>query len=124
MSDFNITYLKKCKAMARGKGSCVKSGAVIAFEDNEIFVSASKTLDDDDPTAHPAVIAIRKTRLKQRLFLLNNYELYISEKPCPMCQVAIAQAGIENIYYSEKQEIKYMQLTQEILKKAYTLWEF
>ena len=124
MSDNNMAYVKKSEAIASGKGSCLLSGAVMVYNDKEIFASTNRTLDDDDPTAHAAVIAIRKTRLKQHSFLLNDYILYLSEKPCNMCITAIAQAGINKIYYLEEQKLRYMQLSPECLKKAYTIWDF
>ncbi|HOF17129.1 MAG TPA: deaminase [Bacteroidales bacterium] len=114
-------YINKSKALANGQGACVLSGAVIVKNEQEIYATAATTLKDDDPTAHAAVIGIRKTRLKQRTFQLIDYEIYLSEKPCPMCLLAIFQAGIKKVYYQGKEKIEEINLTNDYLKKAYTV---
>lgn len=124
MSDNIMAYIKKSEDFASGKGSCDVSGVVMVCDQEEIYATASKMLEEDDPTAHAAAFAIRKTRLKKHAFLLNDCEIYSSEKPCNMCLLAIYQAGIKNVYYLEKEEINHMLLTAETLKKAYTVWEF
>jgi len=124
MLNSNKAYIDKSETIATGKGMCLLAGAVMVYKDKEIFATASKTLEEDDPTAHAAVIAIRKTRVLQHAFLLNDYELYLSEKPCPMCLTAIEQAKIKKLHYVEKQKIKYMELSREDLMNAFTLWEF
>jgi tRNA(Arg) A34 adenosine deaminase TadA len=124
MLNSNEVYIKKSETIATGKGMCLSAGAVMVYKDKEIYATASQTLEEDDPTAHAAVIAIRKTRVLQHAFLLNDYELYLSEKPCPMCLTAIEQAKIKKLHYVEKQKIKYMELSREDLMNAFTLWEF
>ncbi len=119
-----ITLMHQCESVASGKGVCLFSGAVMVLNDVIIYETSAKIMENDDPTAHAAIIAIRKTRLLRHVFLLKEYELYLSEKPCPMCLTAIAQAEIKKIYYKENQEIKKLELPQEYVKKAYTLWEF
>ena len=96
----------------------------MVYKDKEIYATTSKTLEEDDPTAHAAVVAIRKTRAQQHVFLLNDYELYLSEKPCPMCLTAIEQAHIKKIYYLEYNKIKYMELSRNVLLNAFSLREF
>lgn len=124
MLNNNKAYIDKSMAIAKGKGTCLSAGAVMVYKDKEIYATASQTLEEDDPTAHAAVIATRKTRVLQHTFLLNDYELYLSEKPCPMCLTAIEQAKIKKLHYVEKQEIKYMELSREDMMNAYALWEF
>ncbi|MDD2621955.1 MAG: nucleoside deaminase [Bacteroidales bacterium] len=118
------TYIDKSITIAKGKDSCLSAGAVMVYKDKEIYATTSKTLEEDDPTAHAAVVAIRKTRAQQHVFLLNDYELYLSEKPCPMCLTAIEQAHIKKIYYLEYNKIKYMELSRNVLLNAFSLREF
>ncbi|MDY0015280.1 MAG: deaminase [Bacteroidales bacterium] len=124
MSDNIKANIEKSVAVAIGKDSCNLAGAVIAYENKVVYSCASKILNEDDPTAHAAVFAIRKTRLKMHRFLLKGYIVYLSEKPCNMCLLAMYQAGINNVYYLEKEKIKHMFLTEKTLKKAYAFWEF
>lgn len=118
------TFLDKSMAIAKGKGACLLAGAVMVNKNKEIYATAGQTLEEDDPTAHAAVIAIRKTRVLQHTFLLTDYELYLSEKPCPMCLTAIEQAKIKKLHYIENQKIKNMELSHEVMMNAYALWEF
>ncbi len=106
------------------KKQCKDSKATVILKEREIYTTESQTFEEDDPTAHAAIHAIRKTRLKERKFLLNDYEIELSKQPCDMCLLAIYQSGIKNIYYTEKETKKHILLTPKILKKAYTIWEF
>ncbi len=116
-----MKYINRSKILAVGEGACILGGAVIVKNGEEIYATTATTLKDDDPTAHAAVIAIRKTRLKQRTFMLIDYEIYLSEEPCPMCLTAIFQAKIKKIYYRKGQTIKKITLTNDYFKKVYTL---
>ncbi|MBP7101951.1 MAG: hypothetical protein KBA86_01750 [Bacteroidales bacterium] len=124
MSDNIKANIEKSVVVANGKDRCCLAGAVIACGKEVVYSCASKTLDEDDPTAHAAVFAIRKTRLKMHRFLLKDFVVYMSEKPCNMCLLAMYQAGIKNVYYLEKEKIKNMFLTKKTLKQAYAFWEF
>lgn len=75
-------------------------GAVIV-RNNEIVAEASnKVTEDNDPTAHAEVVAIRKAADKLKKFSLEDCEIYASCEPCPMCLSAIYWARIPVVFYA------------------------
>lgn len=74
-------------------GCCiVKNGEVICVTSNSV-------LEDNDPTAHGEINAIRKACKKLNTYDLTGCELYTTSAPCPMCLSAIIWANIEKVYY-------------------------
>ena len=50
-------------------------------------------------TYHAEILAIKKASKKIKNWRLNDCNIYITMKPCPMCASAIKQARIKKIYY-------------------------
>ena len=48
---------------------------------------------------HAEIIAINKATKKLKRWNLNDCELYVTLKPCLMCETIIREARIENVYY-------------------------
>ncbi len=69
----------------------VKNGEVIASTHNTV-------VNDNDPTAHGEVNAIRMACKKLGTFNLEGCELYTTSEPCPMCLGAIMWARIHKVY--------------------------
>ena len=70
------------------------------MKDEEIISVASNTvLEDNDPTAHAEMNAIRKACKKLGTYDLTGCELYATGYPCPMCLSAIIWANIKKVYY-------------------------
>ena len=75
-------------------------GAVIV-RNNEIIAEASNSVtNDNDPTAHAEVNAIRMATKKLNTFDLSDCEIYSSCEPCPMCLGAIYWAKIKKLYFA------------------------
>lgn len=75
-------------------------GAVIV-KDGEVVAAASNSVtNDNDPTAHAEVNAIRMACRKLGTFDLSGCEIYASCEPCPMCLAAIYWARIDKLYYA------------------------
>lgn len=75
-------------------------GAVIV-KDGEVVAAASNSVtNDNDPTAHAEVNAIRIACKKLGTFDLSGCEIYASCEPCPMCLAAIYWARIDKLYYA------------------------
>ncbi len=75
----------------------VRDGAIIAE-------AANSVTNDNDPTAHAEVNAIRKACEKLNTFNLSDCEIYTSCEPCPMCLGAIYWAGIKAVYYGNNKK--------------------
>ena len=75
-------------------------GSVIV-KNNKIIAEGSNTVtQNNDPTAHGEIIAIREACKKLNNFSLEECELYSTCEPCPMCLSAIYWARIDKIYYA------------------------
>lgn len=75
-------------------------GAVITDQDGKIISQGvNMVVKNNDPTAHAEIIAIRNACKILDTFCLENYSIYSSTEPCPMCYSAIRWARIDKIYY-------------------------
>lgn len=79
-------------------------GAVIV-KNGEIISQAHNTvIENQDPTAHAEVNAIRLAAKKLGTHDLSNCIVYTSAEPCPMCLSAIIWSNIKEVYYSNSKE--------------------
>ncbi len=74
-------------------------GAVIVKNGEIISTATNSVTNDNDPTAHAEVNAIRKACKNLNTFNLAGCTIYTSCEPCPMCLSAIYWAHIEKVYY-------------------------
>ena len=74
-------------------------GAVICRDGQVLSTGVNRVTDNNDPTAHAEVSAIRAACSAEKNFKLEGCELYTSCEPCPMCLAAAYWAGISKIYY-------------------------
>lgn len=79
-------------------------GAVIVKDGEIISIASNTVLQDNDPTAHAEVNAIRKACKKLGTYDLTGCELYATGYPCPMCLSAIIWANIKKVYYCNNVE--------------------
>jgi tRNA(Arg) A34 adenosine deaminase TadA len=75
----------------------VKDGVIIARGTNSVT-------ENNDPTAHAEVIAIREACKLLNTFQLTGCEIYASCEPCPMCLGAIYWARPDKLYYANSKE--------------------
>lgn len=79
-------------------GACVvKDGQIIGRGSNHV-------LENNDPTAHAEIIAIREACKNINSYDLSGCELYTTCYPCPMCLSAIIWANIKKVYYGNTKE--------------------
>lgn len=77
----------------------VPVGAFIKYN-NKIISKAYNTREkSNDITNHAEIIAIRKASKKLHTWKLNECELYVSLKPCKMCEEVIKQSRIKSVQY-------------------------
>ena len=93
-----INQLKKLNKKAIINGdvpvSCliVKNGKIISKGYNKKY----KT---NNPLAHAEIIAIKKACKKLKTPNLIECEMYVTLKPCSMCQEIIKESKIKKVYY-------------------------
>jgi tRNA(Arg) A34 adenosine deaminase TadA len=75
-------------------------GAVIVRNDEIIAEAHNTVTNDNDPTAHAEINAIRIAARLLGRFDLSDCEIYSSCEPCPMCLSAIYWAKIKTVYYA------------------------
>ncbi|ATG49475.1 tRNA-specific adenosine deaminase [Celeribacter ethanolicus] len=84
-------------AAARGE---VPVGAVVVSPEGEIVGrGGNRTREDNDPTAHAEIVALRQACAALGLERLPGYDLYVTLEPCPMCAAAMSNARIRRLYY-------------------------
>ena len=74
-------------------------GAVVVKDGKIIGRGRNHVLDNNDPTAHGEVMAIRDACSNTGSYDLSGCELYTSAYPCPMCMAATVWANIKKVYY-------------------------
>jgi len=74
-------------------------GAVVVKEGKIIGKGSNKVLENNDPTAHAEIVAIREACKNIESYDLSNCEIYTSCYPCPMCLSAIIWSNIKKVYY-------------------------
>lgn len=85
-------------AAARGE---VPVGAVIVGPDGVELARASNRVEqDNDPTAHAELLAIRAAASRLGSARLVGCDLYVTLEPCPMCAQAISFARIRRLVFA------------------------
>ena len=92
------TALQEARAAAdRGE---VPVGAVVVSPSGEVVSRASnRTRENNDPSAHAEMLAIRVACQILGQERLMGYDLYVTLEPCAMCAGVIAAARIRRLYY-------------------------
>ena len=75
-------------------------GAVIVKDGEIVAKGANRVTENNDPTAHAEVVAIRNACQTLNTFDLSGCEIFTSCEPCPMCLSAIYWARIDKIWYA------------------------
>ena len=79
-------------------------GCVIIKNNKIISEGVNGVTQNNDPTAHAEIVAIRNACKKLNTFDLSGCELYTSCEPCPMCLSAIYWSHIDLVYYGNSRE--------------------
>ncbi len=79
-------------------------GAVIVKDGKIIARGANEVTNNNDPTAHAEVVAIRKACEILHSYQLTGCEIYCSCEPCPMCLGALYWARPDKIYFANTKQ--------------------
>lgn len=74
-------------------------GCCIVKDGEVVCVTSNSVLQDNDPTAHGEMNAIRQAGKILGTYDLSGCELYTTAAPCPMCLSAIIWANIKKVYF-------------------------
>ncbi|MBD8078200.1 nucleoside deaminase [Cellulosimicrobium arenosum] len=75
-------------------------GAVIVTADGQVFEGNNRVTQDNDPTAHAEVTAIRRACAALGTFDLSGATLYSSCEPCPMCLSSALWARVGTVAFA------------------------
>ena len=79
-------------------------GACIVKDGNIIGKGSNHVLQNNDPTAHAEVMAIREACKNINSYDLSGCVLYTNCYPCPLCMSAIIWSNIKEVYYGNTKE--------------------
>lgn len=77
----------------------VPIGAVVVKDGRVIASAHNLTENNNDPTAHAELLAIRAACELLQTPRLVDCDLYVTLEPCPMCAQAISFARIRRLYF-------------------------
>lgn len=83
----------------------VPVGCVIADHNQKLVSYANNSMiENNDPTCHAEIVAIRSACRKLKTTKLLNFSIYITLEPCQMCEALIINVGIKNVYFGAYSE--------------------
>lgn len=78
----------------------VPIGAVVIGPNGKLLSQAhNRREQDEDPTAHAEILALRAAGTANQHWRLEGCTLYVTLEPCPMCAGALVNARIHRLVY-------------------------
>ena len=74
-------------------------GAIVVFNGSIIAKGYNKREKNNRVIDHAEIIAINKASKKLKTWKLCDCDMYVTLKPCSMCEEVIKQSRIKNVYY-------------------------
>ena len=78
--------------------------AVIVKNEEIVATGVNSVAEENDPTAHAEINAIRTASRKLQRFKLIDCILYTTCEPCPMCLGAVYWSGIPIVFYGNTRD--------------------
>jgi len=121
--------------------------ALVVKNDKVISQGVNRVTDNNDPTAHAEIVAIRKACEKLGTFQLDGCQIYSTCEPCPMCFGAIYWSRVDKVFFGathldahdadfddsfiyaeikkspESRKIPFIQIDQEDAVRVFKEWE-
>ncbi|MDQ8756453.1 nucleoside deaminase [Sphingosinicella sp. LHD-64] len=88
------------EAAAAAREGEVPVGAVVMRGTEVITTSRNRMRDDNDPTAHAEMVALRAAAAALGTSRLDDCDLWVTLEPCAMCTGAIMLARIGRLYFA------------------------
>ncbi len=95
-------FMKKALSLAKKamKEGEIPVGAIVVENNKIIGEGYNRQLQDNDPTAHAEIVALRSAGKEKNNFRLDGACMFVTIQPCNMCMEAIRRARIEKVYYA------------------------
>lgn len=103
----------------------VPVGCIIVRDGVVLSKAYNKREKKCDPTAHAEVIAIRRACKKLNTWKLDECELWVTLKPCEMCESVIKESRIKKVFYLVDKNDEYKSLNKTVIyEKAGNYMEY
>ena len=98
-SPYDQQFMREALEFAREAARVgeVPVGCVIVKDGAIIGVGRNRSIEDNDPSAHAEVIAIRQASQALENYRLSGCTLYVTLEPCQMCSGAIVQSRMTRV---------------------------
>lgn len=100
-------FMKRAVSLARKNlktGNGGPFGCVIVKNNQIIGEGWNRVIEENDPTSHAEMNAIRNACKNLNSFQLDGCEIYTSSEPCPMCLGAIYWARPLKVYFAANRQ--------------------
>jgi tRNA(adenine34) deaminase len=84
---------------AATKGDVPVGALVVDDAGNVVGQGANLRVQDNDPTAHAEIVALRNAAKKTNDYRLDDLTMVVTLEPCGMCAGAIAQSRIKRLVF-------------------------
>lgn len=116
MNMFMEIALKEAKKA--NKKDEVPIGAVIVKDNKVIAKGYNKREKSKNAINHAEIVAIKRACRKLKDWRLENCEMYVTLKPCPMCAGAISNARIKRVYFGAEETNSKDNLCEQIFSST------
>lgn len=106
------------EALKAKKKAEVPIGAVVVKNSVVVGKGYNKREKTKSAINHAEIIAIKKACRKLKDWRLEDCEMYVTLKPCPMCAGAIANARIKKVYYGADEKTAGDNLCEKIFEST------
>ncbi len=107
MREIDDFWMQKAILEARRAADIgeVPIGAVVVDAAGELLALASnETIQNNDPTAHAEILAIRSAAAEIGNYRLKGSTIYTTVEPCAMCAGAIVNARLKRLVFGTQDE--------------------
>ena len=123
-------YFEKLLMLATkaAKKNEVPVSALLILNDKIIATAYNTRHQKNNILNHAEILVIKKAAKKLKTWHLTECNLYVTLKPCPMCEALIKQSRIKNVYYlldkldykKEYNKVNIVKANNSMYEKKYT----
>lgn len=106
------------EAKKANKKDEVPIGAVIVKDNKVIAKGYNMREKSKNAINHAEIVAIKRACRKLKDWRLENCEMYVTLKPCPMCAGAISNARIKRVYFGAEETNSKDNLCEQIFSST------
>lgn len=99
-------YMRRALALAQEayEAGEVPVGALVVWEEQVVAAARNRREEDNDPTAHAEILALRQAAKTLGRRRLTGCSIYVTLEPCPMCAGALVMANLDICYFAARDD--------------------